>query len=188
MAGYSHDMRRSLARARGGFQRAPRGFRLREPCFCLGDLLAQLSGGAVGRMGAGANDRNIPYSALDLICASHTTDGTCSTVGATSWTDDVSASASTPQTGADADRLFPGSGTFTTETGSPTSTPGYTGAGSRWQEPWSGTEEECEESAGTCAGADPDVPGVTTKALCDAASSCTSCTSPLEGATYTSCC
>ena len=126
-------------------------------------------GGAVGRMGAGANDRNIPYSALDLICASHTTDGTCSTVGATSWTDDVSASASTPQTGADADRLFPGSGTFTTETGSPTSTPGYTGAGSRWQEPWSGTEEECEESAGTCAGADPDVPGVTTKALCDAA-------------------
>jgi hypothetical protein len=34
---------------------------------------------------------------------------------------------------------------------------------------WAGTETECEESAGTCAGADPDIPGTTTKALCDAA-------------------
>ena len=34
---------------------------------------------------------------------------------------------------------------------------------------WAGTETECDETVGTCAGADPDVPGTTTKALCDAA-------------------
>jgi hypothetical protein len=32
---------------------------------------------------------------------------------------------------------------------------------------WAGTETECEESAGTCADADPDVSGTTTKTLCD---------------------
>jgi hypothetical protein len=34
---------------------------------------------------------------------------------------------------------------------------------------WAGTEAACDESAGTCAGADPDVPGTTTKSDCDAA-------------------
>jgi hypothetical protein len=34
---------------------------------------------------------------------------------------------------------------------------------------WAGTETACEETAGTCAGADPDIAGTTTKALCDAA-------------------
>jgi hypothetical protein len=34
---------------------------------------------------------------------------------------------------------------------------------------WTGTQTECEETAGTCASADPDILGATTKALCDAA-------------------
>ena len=34
---------------------------------------------------------------------------------------------------------------------------------------WAGTAAACLESKGTCAGADPDVPGTTTKALCDGA-------------------
>jgi hypothetical protein len=34
---------------------------------------------------------------------------------------------------------------------------------------WTGTQAECEDTAGTCAGADPSVPGTTTKARCDAA-------------------
>jgi hypothetical protein len=34
---------------------------------------------------------------------------------------------------------------------------------------WAGTEAECLESAGTCAGADPAIVGATSKALCDAA-------------------
>jgi hypothetical protein len=34
---------------------------------------------------------------------------------------------------------------------------------------WAGTQAECDDSAGTCAGASPDIPGATTKLLCDGA-------------------
>ena len=34
---------------------------------------------------------------------------------------------------------------------------------------WAGTQNECLESKGLCAGADPNVPGYVTKAACDGA-------------------
>ena len=50
---------------------------------------------------------------------------------------------------------------------------------------WAGTAAACRESKGTCAGADPDVPGTATKAACDAAA--TTCDGADWSGTQTEC-
>jgi hypothetical protein len=82
----------------------------------------------------------------------------------------------TTKAACDAAAMAPGTFTSTaayaaTTAGTFTSTSVYSAGGGPTCERtlWAGTQAECLESVGTCAGADPDVPGTTTKAACDGA-------------------